>query len=475
MPSEPPEPSEHRPAGTFRSVALLDPAHPRRIHVVGAGGAGMSAIASVLAAMGHVVTGSDLKSSPTLERLAASGVRVFVGHDSSHVAGAEVVAVSSAIPEKNPEVVEGLRRGLPVLSRAEALAGIAASRRCVAVSGTHGKTTTTSMLALILVEAKMRPSFLIGGDVNEIGTNAVWDTGDWLVLEADESDGTFLQLAPEIAVVTNVEPDHLDYYGDFDRLVDAFDSFLAAGVGGTVVGADDPVAARLGAAHGADLVGTSPGATYRIEDLEVGHGVSFALRSHGEVLGRVALPVTGAKIALNAAVAVATSLRVGAPFSASQRALARFAGVARRFESRGEVNGVRFVDDYAHLPTEVAAVIEAARATAPGRLVVVFQPHRYSRIAALGARFADAFTEADVVVITDVFPAGEAPRPGVTGRVVADAVRRAHASLDVTYVAGRAELRDQVARLLAPGDLCLTLGAGDLTSLPDELQAAAPW
>jgi UDP-N-acetylmuramate--alanine ligase len=468
-------PSEHRPAGTSRSVALLDPAHPRRIHVVGAGGAGMSAIASVLAAMGHVVTGSDLKSSPTLERLAASGVRVFVGHDGSHVAGADVVAVSSAIPATNPEVAEGLRRGVPVLSRAEALSGIAASRRCVAVSGTHGKTTTTSMLALILVEAKMRPSFLIGGDVNEIGTNAVWDTGDWLVLEADESDGTFLQLAPEIAVVTNVEPDHLDYYGDFDRLVDAFDSFLAAGVGGTVVGADDPVAARLGAAHGADLVGTSPGATYRIEDLEVGHGVSFALRSHGEVLGRVALPVTGANIALNAAVAVATSLRVGAPFSASQRALARFAGVARRFESRGEVNGVRFVDDYAHLPTEVAAVIEAARATAPGRLVVVFQPHRYSRIAALGARFADAFTEADVVVITDVFPAGEAPRPGVTGRVVADAVRRAHASLDVTYVAGRAELRDQVARLLAPGDLCLTLGAGDLTSLPDELQAAAPW
>ena len=221
--------------------------------------------------------------------------------------------------------------------------------------------------------------------------------------------------------------------------------------------------------------GRSPQATYRIEDLETGDGASFALRLRGEMLGRVALPVTGANIARNAAVAVAASLRVGASFDAAQRALARFAGVARRFESRGEANGVRFVDDYAHLPTEVAAVIEAARDTAPGRLVVVFQPHRYSRIAALGRQFADSFTGADVVVITDIFPAGEAPLPGVTGRVVADAVRGAHPELDVTYVPGRGELRSHVAGLLAPGDLCLTLGAGDLTSLPDELQVATPW
>jgi UDP-N-acetylmuramate--alanine ligase len=435
----------------------------------------MSAIASVLAAMGHVVTGSDLKTSPALERLAASGVEVFVGHDAAHVAGAEVVAISTAIPDANPEVVEARRRGLTVLSRADALAAIAACRRCVAVSGTHGKTTTTSMLALILIEAGLRPSFLIGGDVNEIGTNAVWDTGEWMVLEADESDGTFLHLAPEVAVVTNVEADHLDYYGDFDHLVDAFDHFLASAAAGAVVGADDVVAARLGARHGADLVGSTPESTCRIEDIETGNGVSFALRVDGALLGRVALPVTGANIARNAAVAVAASLRVGAPFAAAQRALARFAGVARRFESRGEAQGVRFVDDYAHLPTEVEAVIAAARDTAPDRLVVVFQPHRYSRIAALGDRFADAFTGADVVIITDVFAAGEAPRPGVTGRVVADAVRRAHPSLDVTYVPGRAELQAHVAALLSAGDLCLTLGAGDLTSLPDELQATTPW
>jgi UDP-N-acetylmuramate--alanine ligase len=435
----------------------------------------MSAIASVLFAMGHVVTGSDLKTSATLERLAASGVRVFVGHAAANVGEAEVVAVSTAIPDTNPEVTEAHRRGLTVLSRAQALAAIAACRRCVAVSGTHGKTTTTSMLALILIEAGLRPSFLIGGDVNEIGTNAVWDSGEWLVLEADESDGTFLQLAPEVAVVTNVEADHLDYYGDFDHLVEAFARFLSSGARGAVVGGDDPVAARLGARYGAELVGSSPQATYRVEDVETGPGVSFALRAHGQLLGRVALPVTGANITANAAVAVAASLVVGAPFDAARRALARFAGVARRFESRGEAHGVRFVDDYAHLPTEVAAVIEAARHTGPGRLVVVFQPHRYSRIAALGEQFADAFTGADVVVITDVFPAGEAPLPGVTGRVVADAVRRAHPSLDVTYIPGRAELGTYVAGLLVPGDLCLTLGAGDLTSLPDELQATTAW
>ena len=435
----------------------------------------MSAIASVLAAMGHVVTGSDLKNSPALERLGASGVRVFVGHAAEHVAGAEVVALSTAIPDANPEVKEARRLGLAVLSRAETLAAIAACRRCVAVSGTHGKTTTTSMLALILIEAGLRPSFLIGGDVNEIGTNAVWDTGAWLVLEADESDGTFLHLSPEIAVVTNVEADHLDFYGDFEALVDAFDRFLASASGGAVVGADDEVAARLGAQRGADLVGSSPGATYGVEDLDVGNGVSFTLRAHRDVLGRVVLPVSGANIARNAAVAVAAALRVGAPFGAAQRALARFAGVARRFESRGEAHGVRFVDDYAHLPTEVAAVIDAARSTAPGRLVVVFQPHRYSRIAALGEQFADAFSGADVVVVTDVFAAGESPLPGVTGRVVADAVRRAHPALDVTYVPGRAELRDHVGAILEPGDLCLTLGAGDLTSLPDELQATTPW
>jgi len=458
----------------------VDLSYPRRIHLVGVGGAGMSAIASVLAAMGHTVTGSDLKASPTTQRLSAAGVEVTIGHAPAHVGDAELVTISTAIASSNPEVVEARRLGVRVLTRAEATAAVAACRRCVAVSGTHGKTTTTSMLALILVEAGLRPSFLIGGDVNEIGTNAVWDTGPWLVIEADESDGTFLALDPEVAVVTNVEPDHLDYYGGFPQLVEAFDRFCTgrpgAAPGAVVVGADDVVAAELGRAHGADLVGTSADATFRIENPTSGRdGVSFDLSTGDRRLGTISIPVTGANIARNAAVATVAALRVGATFDDAVRAFARFAGVARRFEVRGEVHGVRFVDDYAHLPTEVGAVLEAARQTGPERVVVVFQPHRYSRIGALGEQFADAFSAADVVIVTDIFAAGEQPQPGVTGRIVADAVVSRHPDLDVRYIAGREELRRHLAGVLRPGDLCLTLGAGDLTSLPDELMTAATW
>jgi UDP-N-acetylmuramate--alanine ligase len=436
----------------------------------------MSAIALVLASMGHEVSGSDLKASPATVRLVAAGVAVSLGHDAAHVADAELVTVSPAIPESNPESTEARRRGLRVLSRAEILAELCASRRCVAVSGTHGKTTTTSMLALILVEAGLQPSFVIGGDVNEIGTNAVWDSGEWLVVEADESDGTFNFLEPELAVVTNVEPDHLDHYGTFDRLVAAFDTFCTDRPGGVVAGSDGDVGLELGRRHGADLVGFSEAATYRIERQTIGPaGASFDLL-HGEVfLGRLAVPVGGASIANNAAIAAVAAMRIGAPFEAARRALARFAGVARRFEPRGETRGVRFVDDYAHLPTEVRSVIEAARALEPRRLVVVFQPHRYSRIAALGAQFAEAFTGADLVLVTDIFPAGEKPHPGVTGRLVVEAVSLAHPELEVTYVAGRGELQEHLRNLLRPGDLCLTLGAGDLTTLPDEVQAAPGW
>ncbi len=458
------------------SAPPVDLSHRRSLHVVGVGGAGMSAIASVLAAMGHKVTGSDLKPSLATERLAASGVSVSIGHDPSHVEGAEIVAVSTAIPSTNPEVEEARRRGITVLKRSEVLAAVCACRRCVAVSGTHGKTTTTSMLSLILVEAGLRPSFLIGGDVNEIGTNAVWGSGEWMVVEADESDGTFNALDPEIAVVTNVEPDHLDHYGGFDELVAAFDSFCTARPGGVVVGSDDPVAFELGKRHGADLVGSSEGSRYRIENEQSSSsGVTFDLCEDDRSLGRLSLPVLGANISVNAAVAAVAARRVGVGFDPVRRALARFAGVARRFESRGVTRGVRFVDDYAHLPTEVKEVIRAARTAGSGRLVVVFQPHRYSRMAALGAQFADAFEGADLVVITDVFPAGESPLPGVTGRIVADAIHEAHPKTEVAYVPGRSQLKETVARLLRPGDLCLTLGAGDLTTLPDELQAEPSW
>ncbi|HEX8582481.1 MAG TPA: UDP-N-acetylmuramate--L-alanine ligase [Acidimicrobiales bacterium] len=453
---------------------MLDLATPRRVHVVGVGGAGLSAIATVLAGMGHRVTGSDLKDSPGLTRLRAAGVAVTVGHRAENLGDAEAVAVSTAIPPTNPEVVAAGERGVPVLRRAEVLAAIAATRRTVAVAGTHGKTTTSSMLALVLSEAGMRPSFVVGGELNEIGSGAVWDDGEWFVVEADESDGTFLELGAEAALVTNVEPDHLEHYGSWAALRDAFRRFVAAAPGPRVVCADDAEAAAVAAAVGGCVTyGTAAGADWRMVDVRAERaGVSFDLLHGDEVVGRVALPVPGVHNARNAAGALVTAVALGAPVDAGLRALARYAGVARRFQFRGEAAGVTFVDDYAHLPTEVRAALAAARAGGWRRVVCVFQPHRYSRTAALWQDFADAFDDADVLVLTDVYAAGEAPRPGVTGALLVNAVLDAHPWRRLAYFPRRSELVPFLARELRPGDLCLTLGAGDLTSVPDEVRAA---
>jgi UDP-N-acetylmuramate--alanine ligase len=444
---------------------------PRRVHVVGVGGVGMSAIATVLAAMGHQVSGSDIKASPVTERLQALGISVSIGHAPANVDGVDLMTFSPAVPDSNVELAEGRRRGIAVVRRSAVLGAIAASRRCVTVAGTHGKTTTASMLSLILVEAGLRPSYLIGADVNETGTNAVWDAGEWLVMEADESYGSFGALSSEIALVTNVEPDHLDHYGTFDALTEAFASYLASSRS-RVVCADDPVAARVGADFDAASVGTSPDATYVMERLALGRSsIGFDLRGPSGPLGRIELAVPGAHNARNAALATVGALEVGAPFQAAASALARFAGVPRRFEFRGEAGGVTFVDDYAHLPSEVRATLTAARAGGWQRIVAVFQPHRYTRTAALATSFASAFDDADLVFVTDVYSAGEAPVPGVSGRLVADAVSASTASHQVVYVSSREELRAGVAAMLRPGDLCCTLGAGDLTTLPEELMA----
>jgi UDP-N-acetylmuramate--alanine ligase len=455
---------------------LADLRHPLTVHVVGIGGAGMSAIATALHAMGHTVTGSDLKASAVTERLRLAGIAVAIGHRAGNVEGADVVTKSTAIPADNPEIVEARRRGIPVVARSETLAAIASLKRCIAVSGTHGKTTTASMLALQLVEGGVRPSFLIGGDVNEIGTNAVWDEGEWLVVEADESDGSFLALEPDIAVVTSVEADHLDHYGSFVALRSAFETFAATGRH-RVVGGDDVVAAEIGMATGADVVGAGPRCTYRIVDLDLARSsVSFGLVDpSGAHLGRLEVPVPGLHNARNAAVATVTAMAAGIPFAAAARALARFAGVARRFEFRGAAAGVTFVDDYAHLPSEVRAALAAARNGGWRRVVAVFQPHRYSRTAELAGAFGPEFGDADLVVITDVYGAGEAPIPGISGQLVADAVRDSFPDMPVLYVVGRTELRTTVGGLLQAGDLCLTLGAGDLTSLPDELMSEPGW
>lgn len=449
---------------------------PRRIHVIGIGGAGMSAIAQVLQGMGHTVTGSDLKDSPVAERLRSHGIAVAIGHRAENLGDVEVVTYSPAVATDNLELVTAARRGARVAPRAEMLAAICATRKCLAVSGTHGKTTTASMLSLILVEAGLRPSFVIGADVNEIGTNAVWDEGEWLVVEADESYGTFTAIRPDVAVLTNVEPDHLDYYETFDALYAAFEEFVGAAEQGAVVCADDPQAAAIGLTHGAVTVGSGLEATYRMEAVEFERSsVSFALTGPEGALGRLHVGVPGLHNAQNAAVAVVAALRVGAPVAAARAALARFAGVPRRFEFRGGSKGVTFVDDYAHLPTEVRAALATARRGGWARVVAVFQPHRFSRTARLAEEFGTAFSDSDRLVITDVYSAGERAVPGVSGRLVVDAVRAADPRLPVTYAPGWEELVQVVGALLQPGDLCLTLGAGDLTALPDVMLESADW
>ena len=450
---------------------LLDLSAPTHVHVVGVGGAGMSAIAEVLVSMGHTVSGSDLKASSGLERLAALGVDVRVGHAADQVGGADLVTRSTAVPDDNPECRATLERGIPLLSRAEVLGAISGLRDTIAVAGTHGKTTTASMLALVLREAGLRPSFIIGGDVNEIGTGAAWDEGSIFVVEADESDGSFLRLSTRYGLVTNLEPDHLEHHGGFEALLEAFDRFVEAVEGPVVVGVDDEEGAALAARHGTGTVGTSDGADWRLSDVqESWEGVRFTLAGPTTDAFSLDLPVPGLHNARNAAAAAAVAVHAGAKPPDVAGALARFGGVARRFEHRGRVGGVVLVDDYAHLPTEVVATLETARSGGFTRIVAVFQPHRFSRTEALWSSFGGAFDGSDVLYVTDVYPSGEAPRPGVSGRLVVDAVLRDRPGMDVRYVARREDLVAALASELRDGDLCLTMGAGDLTAVPDQLR-----
>jgi UDP-N-acetylmuramate--alanine ligase len=441
---------------------------PRRVHLVGIGGAGMSAIAAVLAAMGHAVSGSDAAGSPVLDRLEALGVRVRIGHDPSGAADADVVAASTAIPADNAELVAVTGRGQRVWRRAELLAAICATRRTVAVSGSHGKTTTSAMLAAVLRHAGRRPSMIIGGDIAGIGSGASWEPqGEWLVVEADESDGTFLQLGAEAVVVTSVGSDHLDFFGDIAALRTAFQRFVDGAPGPAVVCADDPAAAALVPAGGdprCRTYGTTAGADVRIVDVALSRsGSTFSVVVGGRRSGPYHIGLPGLHNVRNATAALAIAHAIGVPWEEGAAGLAGFAGVGRRFEVRGVRDGVTYVDDYGHNPDKVRATLAAARAGGWGRVVVLFQPHRYSRTEYSWTEFADAFEGADVLVVTDIYGAGEAPRPGVTGRLISDAVRAAHPDADVRDVGPLEDGIVLVRSILRPGDLCLTLGAGDVT------------
>ncbi len=448
---------------------------PLRVHVVAAGGSAMSALAEILATMGHTGSGCDLRPSAALDRLAAIGVVTSVGHDKSHAHGQDVLAVSTAIPPDNPDVVAAHDAGTPVLARAEVLAALCAVRRTIAVAGTHGKTTTSALLASLLTAAGQDPSYLVGGRLADTGTGARWGSGEWFVAEADESDGTFLELPAEVAVVTSVEPDHLEHWGGFAPLVAGFELFLASAQAQVVYG-DDENGRAIARRAALDTYGFDEANRWRIVDFE-GDGLScrFGVVDTAMRAGRVdvALPLPGRHNAANATAALLAAASAGVPLAEGAPLLAGFAGVGRRFQLQGERDGVTFVDDYAHLPSEVAAAVAAATAGSWGRVVCVFQPHRYSRTSALWQDFAHSFDGVDVLAVTDIYAADEAPRPGITGKLVLEAALDAGFGGRSAWLPTRPALLAYLRRELRPGDLCLTLGAGDLTTLPDDLLAAA--
>ncbi len=460
--------------GSTAVVEALDLRSPRRLHVTNVGGAGMSGIATLLVEMGHEVSGQDPASdTPFLAAVAAIGVEIHTGAGAADLRGVDAVITSTATPADHPAVLAATTAGIPVLHRADALAAICGQRLTVGVAGTHGKTTTSAMLATLLASAGVEPGWVVGARVAGLGASAAWGGAGPLVVEADESDGTFLRLGAGAAIVTNVEPDHLEYWGGEAELRAGFERFVAAVDGPVVLCLDDPGAAALVAAASHPVTyGTDPASHYRIGSIDAQPmGVRFLLQ-HGDAEFEVVVPAApGEHNAGNAAAAVAMAHQLGLGLDVAVGAMATFGGVARRFEGRGEAAGVVLVDSYDHLPTEVRAALAAARSGDWGRIVCCFQPHRFSRTEALWRTFADAFGDADVLVVTDIYPAGESPRPGVTGQLVAAAVQEAHPDQLVIW---QPSLDDVVAYLgatLRSGDLCLTLGAGDLTTVPDRVLA----
>jgi UDP-N-acetylmuramate--alanine ligase len=443
-----------------------------RVHFVGIGGAGLSGIARIMLARGIAVSGSDARDSPVLEGLRSLGAVVHVGHDAANVGDVDTVVVSTAVREDNPEVVEARRRGLRLLPRSAALESVMQGRRVVAVAGTHGKTTTTSLLTVALQTAGADPSYAIGGELSATGVNAHDGTGEVFVAEADESDGAFLVYSPQGAVVTNVQADHLDNYGTEEAYVAAFDRFVdRVRPGGFLVACvDDPGAAevaRLAGGRGLDVVavGEGDGADLRAADVALAGTTSrFRVVDRDRDLGVVELQIPGRHYVLDALAALAAGLRLGHDFEPLREGLESFTGTRRRMERKGEAGGVRVYDSYAHHPTEIAGDLEAARALAgDGRVVVAFQPHLVSRTKIFGPAMGAALGAADEVVVLDVYLAREDPEPGVDGGLVAS-----HVPLGPEHVLFEPTFDDVPVRLVErarPGDLVLTLGAGDVTEL----------
>lgn len=441
-----------------------------KVHFVGVSGAGMSAIAKVLLERGTRVSGSDLKGSRAMTVLGAMGAEVHVGHDESHIVGADLVVVSAAIPATNPELAAATREGIAVMSRGEALAALLGSHRSVIVAGTHGKTTTTSMIVSILRSAGMDPTFLVGGGLNDSGTNARSGTDDLAVAESDESDGSFLFLHPHVAVVTNIEMDHVDHWGSLQDLEDAFSAFMGSTSpdGAIVVPADGAIEQRARATTRTTLTFGATGDVRATEIRPSGQETHFVLTA-ATGTEEVRLQALGEHNVANALAASAAALAVGVGIGDIAAGLGSFRGVERRFDHKGTAAGVTVIDDYAHHPTEVKATLAAAKDGPWDRVIAVFQPHRYSRTAALYREFGASFSGADRIVITDVYGAGEEAVPGVSGKLISDAVCTNVPGRQVAYLPHRADVIAYLRSTAGDGDLVLTLGAGDVTSLGSEL------
>jgi UDP-N-acetylmuramate--alanine ligase len=437
------------------------------------GGIGMSGIAEVLANLGYPVSGSDERSSPTTQRLASLGIAVFTGHRPEQVRGADVVVVSSAVRDDNTEIVEARRLQIPVIPRAEMLAELMRLKYSIAVAGSHGKTSTTSMIGVLLDRAGLDPTLVIGGRLGILGSNARLGRSDYMVVEADESDRSFLQLTPVLAVVTHIDREHMGAYRSLDDLKDAFVDFVnqVPFYGAAILCLDEgqvqDILPRVKRRH--LTYGFSAQADLTAEEVVIqGLGSTYRLRWRRESLGRLRLQVPGRHSVLNSLAAVGVGLELGVPFEKIGEGLEAFTGADRRFQVKGEKRGILVVDDYGHHPTEIRATLAAAKEGLGRRTVVVFQPHRFSRVADLFDDFARAFNQADVLVVTDIYAAGEKPLPGVTGERLAEAIK-AHGHHRVRYLSDLESVPGELLGELKEGDVVITLGAGSVTALSDRL------
>jgi UDP-N-acetylmuramate--alanine ligase len=446
----------------------------QRIHMVGIGGIGMSGIAEVLLTLGYSVSGSDIKPSPITERLESLGAAVREGHHAENVEGAHVVVISSAIQKDNPEVVEAHRRKIPVIPRAEMLAELMRLKYGIAVAGAHGKTTTTSLVASILAAARLDPTFVVGGRVNQAGTTARLGRGEYFVVEADESDRTFLLLAPVVAVVTTIDREHLDQYASLDDIQNAFTQFVnrVPFYGAAILCLDEPNVQAIIPEVKRPIItyGTSSQADLVISDIELkGLASEFRLTYKGDDLGMFHLPAPpGIHNVRNAAAAAAVALYLNVPADLIREGLAKFSGVGRRFDIKGVVNDITVIDDYGHHPAEIRATLEAARGCKFNRILVLFQPHRYTRTKHLWDEFCRAFNQADLLVLTDVYAASEAPIPGVASEALARAIREA-GHKNAVYFGSIQEAIECLLREARPGDAVMTIGAGNISRASNDL------